>query len=159
VLLGNTPLAQAIQPVPGDLGIGIVASGPLPPNPAELLESRRSVETIEALDNRCDLLLVDSPPVLPVTDALVIAGIVDAVLLVGDSGTTTKRGLKRAVELLHQVDAPLVGTILNGVPLKSEYGYSFGDARYYQYRPKGEETAATPGNGKRPTRKRERASR
>jgi tyrosine-protein kinase len=136
VLLGNASVSDAIQNVPGELTIGLVASGPIPPNPAELLESRRAVETIEALENRCDLLLIDSPPVLPVTDALVIAGLVDGVLVVGNSGSTTKRGMKRAVELLRQVDAPLIGAIVNGVPWKGEYGYAYADNRYYRYRTK-----------------------
>jgi succinoglycan biosynthesis transport protein ExoP len=147
MLLGNAPISQAIQTVPGDLPIGLVASGPLPPNPAELLASKRAVAAIEALDNRCDLLLIDSPPVLPVTDALVIAGLVDGVLLVGDSGSTTKRGVRRAAELLHQVRAPLIGAVLNGVHSKSsDYGYVYGDNRYYEARPE-------PENGKAPATK------
>ncbi len=131
VLLGDAPLSAAIQQADRELPIGLVASGPLPPNPAELLASRRAVEVIEDLDNRCDLLLIDSPPVLPVTDALVISGLVDAVLVVANSGTSTKRGIRRTTELLRQVDAPLIGAILNGVQSKHEYGYVYGDNRYY----------------------------
>lgn len=131
VLLGDAPTGAAIQQADRELPIGLVASGPLPPNPAELLASRRAVEVIEDLDNRCDLLLIDSPPVLPVTDALVISGLVDAVLVVANSGTSTKRGMRRTTELLRQVDAPLIGTILNGVQSKHEYGYVYGDNRYY----------------------------
>jgi succinoglycan biosynthesis transport protein ExoP len=133
VLLGETPLADAIQDVPaGGLPLRLVASGPLPPNPAELLSSNRAASVIEALHERCDLLLIDSPPVVPVTDALVLAGLVDAVVLVGDSGSTTKRSLGRAVELLRQVDAPLVGAVLNGVGARTEYGYEYGKD-YYAY--------------------------
>jgi len=133
ILLGETPLSDAIQDVPADgLPLRLVASGPLPPNPAELLSSNRAASVIEALHERCDLLLIDSPPVVPVTDALVLAGLVDAVLLVGDSGSTTKRSLGRAVELLRQVDAPLVGAVLNGVGSRTEYGYEYGK-EYYAY--------------------------
>jgi capsular exopolysaccharide synthesis family protein len=132
VLLGDTPLAQAIQPADPELPIGLVASGPLPPNPAELLASKRAVDVIEDLDRRCDLLLIDSPPVLPVTDALVISGLVDGVLLVANAGSSTRRGTKRAAELLRQVEAPLIGSILNGVGSKLDYGFSYGgDNRYY----------------------------
>jgi len=150
VLLGDAQLSDAIQHVPGDHPIGMVASGPLPPNPAELLTSRRAVGVVEALDQRCDLLLVDSPPVLPVTDALVVAGLVDGVLLVADSGSTAKRGLRRAVELLHQVDAPLVGGILNNVHSRSEYAYAYGDNRYYDIgsAPDREQSAANGRNGR-----------
>jgi Mrp family chromosome partitioning ATPase len=119
------------------------------------------VGAIEALDSRCDLLLIDSPPVLPVTDALVVAGLVDGVLLVCNSGSTTKRSVKRAVELLHQVDAPLIGGILNGVHSKSDYGYAYGDNRYYQKSaPPAQELAANgKRNGRRKTRERARAER
>jgi polysaccharide biosynthesis transport protein len=131
LLLGDAPASEAIQPVRGELPIGIVASGPLAPNPAELLASKRAVSVIEELDSQCDLLLIDSPPVLPVTDAQVISGLVDGVILVGTSGSSTKRDVRRAVELLHQVDAPLIGAILNGVQSKHEAVYAYGDARYY----------------------------
>ncbi|MFA5882544.1 MAG: polysaccharide biosynthesis tyrosine autokinase [Acidimicrobiia bacterium] len=150
VLLGDTPLASAIQAADPELPIGLVASGPLPPNPAELLASKRAVDVIEDLDRRCDLLLIDSPPILPVTDGLVISGLVDGVLLVASSGSSTKRGVKRAAELLRQVDAPLIGSILNGVGSKAEYGYTYGgDNRYYLDTPAPEKKpAAESRNGK-----------
>lgn len=128
VLLGDTPLVQAIQPAHPELPIGVLASGPLPPNPAELLASQRAIEVIEDLDQRCDILLIDSPPILPVTDGLVISGLVDAVLVVGSAGSSAKRNLRRTTELLRQVDAPLIGAILNGVKSQMEYG---NDDRYY----------------------------
>jgi capsular exopolysaccharide synthesis family protein len=144
VLFGESPLQEAIQDVPSDgLPLRLVASGPLPPNPAELLSSNRAASVIEALHERCDLLLIDSPPVLPVTDALVLAGLVDGVLLVGDSGATTKRSLGRAVELLRQVDAPLVGGVLNGVGARTEYGYQYGKDYYaYHAEPAGKRSRA-----------------
>lgn len=128
VLLGDTPLVQAIQPAHPELPIELLASGPLPPNPAELLASQRAIEVIEDLDQRGDILLIDSPPILPVTDGLVISGLVDAVLVVGSAGSSTKRGLRRTTELLRQVDAPMIGAILNGVRSQMEYG---SDDRYY----------------------------
>jgi capsular exopolysaccharide synthesis family protein len=131
MLLGEAPASEAIQPISGNLPIGLVASGPLAPNPAELLASKRAVAVIEELDSQCDLLLIDSPPVLPVTDAQVISGLVDGVLLVASSGTSNKRDVRRAVELLHQVDAPLIGAILNNMHSKHESVYNYGDNRYY----------------------------
>lgn len=161
VLLGDARLSEAIQQVPGDHPIGLVASGPLPPNPAELLSSKRAVGAIEALDNRCDLLLIDSPPVLPVTDAQVISGLVDGVLLVANSGSTHKRGLRRAVELLLQVDAPLIGAILNNVHSKTGYSYTYDSDRYYDTgaRREQESGASTRKNGRRRAAKRAGASR
>ncbi len=160
VLLGDTPLGTAIQQADRELPIGLVASGPLPPNPAELLASKRAVDVVEDLDRRCDLLLIDSPPVLPVTDALVISGLVDGVLLVASGGSSTKRGIKRATELLHQVDAPLIGAILNGVQHKYEYGYAYGDNRYYLDAPPAQARAEPARrNGKGRTRVSARAGR
>lgn len=135
VLLGDAPIATAIQSVDRELPIGLLASGPLPPNPAELLTSKRAVDVIEELDQRCDLLLIDSPPVLPVSDALVISGLVDGVLLVASAGHSTKRGMRRAIEILRQVDAPLIGSVLNNVQSKHEYSYVYGDNRYYLDQP------------------------
>lgn len=154
VLLGDTPLAQAIQPADTELPIGVVASGPLPPNPAELLASKRAIDVIEDLDRRCDILMIDSPPILPVTDGLVISGLVDAVLVVSSAGTSTKRSVKRATELLRQVDAPLIGAILNGVGSKLEYGYTYGgDNRYYLEPPQPERKSRSESrNGKSRTR-------
>lgn len=148
VLLGDAPLGAAIQSADPELPIGLVASGPLPPNPAELLASKRAVEVIEDLDRRCDLLLIDSPPVLPVTDALVISGLVDAVLFVANAGSSTKRGVKRSVELLHQVDAPLIGSIINGVSSRFDYGFAYGDNRYYHDAGTTDQKQSSAGNGR-----------
>jgi capsular exopolysaccharide synthesis family protein len=96
-------------------------SGPVPPNPAELLDSPRTCELFASLADRYDTVVIDSPPVLPVTDAQVLSRSAGAVLLVVAHGETSKRGLARAMELLGQVDAPLVGTVLNRVPASAAY--------------------------------------
>ncbi|MCA1844272.1 MAG: CpsD/CapB family tyrosine-protein kinase, partial [Actinobacteria bacterium] len=130
VLLGELPLPVAIQAVPGHDRLTLLASGPLPPNPSELLSSRRTAEVLAALQDHADFVLIDSTPVLPVTDALVLSGRVDATLLVCAAEHTTGKDFARAVELLRQVDAPLVGTVFNGVAQESTYGYA---NRYYRY--------------------------
>jgi Mrp family chromosome partitioning ATPase len=81
-------------------------------------------------------VLIDCPPVLPVTDAAVLSARVDATLLVATADVTTGRDFARAVELLRQVEAPLVGTVLNGVTEEGAYGYSY-KYRYYQAEPDG----------------------
>jgi non-specific protein-tyrosine kinase len=129
VLLGDVPVSSALQSVDGIDGLRVLASGPIPPNPSELLAGRRAVETLAALQAEADVLLIDSPPVLPVTDAAVLASRVDATLLVATAGGTTRRELHRAHEVLRQVDARLIGTVLNGVAGDAAYGYSYG----YQY--------------------------
>jgi capsular exopolysaccharide synthesis family protein len=129
VLLGDVPLSGAIQQVRGEDRLVLLASGPLPPNPSELLSSHRTADVIAKLQTEADIVLIDTPPVLPVTDAAVLSARVDALLLIATVGTTTRKELGRAVELLRQVDAPLVGTVLNGVSTEGEYGYRY---KYYR---------------------------
>ncbi|MBW3650201.1 MAG: polysaccharide biosynthesis tyrosine autokinase [Actinobacteria bacterium] len=126
VLMGEVDLAQAVQAVPGVERLAVLASGPNPPNPSELLASRRSADVFANLQAHADIVLVDCPPVLPVTDAAVLAGVADATMLVGTAGVTRRRDLSRAIELLRQVDAPLVGVALNGVTEEGAYGYGYG---------------------------------
>jgi non-specific protein-tyrosine kinase len=130
VLVGRVPLAEGIEEalrvVPGEESLALLPAGPAPPNPSELLSSKRTAELFDLLKAKCDVLLVDSPPVLPVTDALVLAKLVDATILVGTADRTTRKEIHRSVELLHQVDAPLVGTVLNGVNPEATYGYGAG---------------------------------
>ncbi len=123
VILGKAPLSAVIQTVPGQSRLAVLPAGPLPPNPAEILSSWRFAEVMTSLQEHADVVLVDAPPVLPVTDAMVLSGRVDATLLVAVAGVTTRPEVVRAVELLSQVSAPLVGTVLNGVEPPNEYGY------------------------------------
>jgi succinoglycan biosynthesis transport protein ExoP len=125
VLLGHVPLWTAVQEVPGIDGLSVLASGAVPPNPSELLSSPRTAEVLMPLQAEGYLVLVDSPPVLPVTDALVLSQHVDATLVVCAAGKTSRKDVARASELLQQVDAPLVGTVLNGVRAGEGYGYSY----------------------------------
>lgn len=138
VLLGDTPLSGALQKVPGVERLLLMASGPLPPNPSELLSSRRTGEVIDGLKAVADVVLLDSPPMLPVTDAAVLSHRVDGMLLVAAAGKTTGKALERTRELLAQVEAPMIGAILNGV--KGEGGYAYHYAYTYAYaqdQPKG----------------------
>jgi len=131
VLLGEVPLASAVQEVPAEEHLAVLPSGPVPPDPSELLSSPRIDELIDDLRKHFDIVLFDSPPVLPVTDAAVLSRRMDAIVLVATAGVTTRRELGRAIELLRQVDAPLVGTVLNGTTDQGGYGYSRGTYRYY----------------------------
>jgi receptor protein-tyrosine kinase len=149
VVVGDVPLREAIQPVPDIEGLSVLASGPVPPNPSELLSSARVADVLATLREDFDMILLDSPPVLPVTDAAVLARRADALLLVATSGATTRRELSRAVEVLRQVDAPLVGTVLNGVRAADGrgYGYGYGYYRYGGYAAEG--SNGKSGNGAR----------
>jgi capsular exopolysaccharide synthesis family protein len=136
VLLGDATAESTIYGIEEVAGLYVMPPGPTPPNPAEMLDSSRARELFASLADRYDTVIVDAPPVLPVTDAQVLAGIADAVLLVVAFRETSKRGLGRAIELLAQVDAPLVGTVLNLVPAKE--GYAGEPYRYDTYRNRSE---------------------
>lgn len=145
LLLGTAPVEQAVQPVPGLEGLWVVASGQVPPNPSELLTSPRTAALFTRLAARCDIVLVDSPPILPVADALVLSQRVDATIVVVLAGSTSRKAVARAFELLQQVNAPVVGGVLNVVRVEGEYG---GDPyRYSYYTSKG--TSSQASNGKK----------
>lgn len=133
VLLGECDLEDAIRPAPGFHNLKVVCAGPLTPNPSELLRSARFAELIKLLTADQHLVLIDSPPVLPVTDSLVISRVADATLLIASSGISSKRRVKRATAALRQVDAPVVGTLLNRAP--ATLAYSYVDYGYVYYGP------------------------
>jgi capsular exopolysaccharide synthesis family protein len=100
-------------------GLRVLPAGPSPPNPAELLGSRRMKEAMAALLEQADLLLFDAPPVLAVTDALVLAVQADGVLLVVKAGSTKREHVQQAKERLERVNARIVGSVLNNAPTDS----------------------------------------
>lgn len=123
VLLGQTPLSLALQDVPIHGGsLRLLPSGPLPPNPSELLTAPRAGELLQALQAEADVVLIDSPPLLPVTDALVLSGEADGVLVVTTVGKTSKKDLSRLRGQAAQVEAPLIGFVLNGCSEDAGYG-------------------------------------
>jgi len=104
-----------------DVGVDnlwLVPSGPLPPNPADILGSRKMEQTITALiaKTRADIVLFDAPPVIVVTDAIVLGTKVDGVLLVVSAGRTRREHVQRARELLERVHVRIVGAVLNNAP-------------------------------------------
>lgn len=125
VLLGDAPLSQALQRVPGVDGLRLLASGGPPPNPSELLAGRRAGEVLEGLQAQADVVLVDCPPVLPVTDAAILAGRVDATLVVVTATETHRRRLQQALDTLAQVGARLAGLVLNAARHEAGYGYAY----------------------------------
>ena len=126
VLLDETLLARALQPtsVPG---LSVLACGPLPPNPAELLHTERFRALVVELSRRFDQVVFDSPPVGAVTDAQILSACVDGVLLLAKAGKTTKDGLQRARRALSDVNARVVGAVLNAVDLTDR------SSGYYYY--------------------------
>lgn len=136
VLLGLNPLQEVVQQVPGIANLKLVASGPVPTNPSELLLSERAANIITVLQTQCDVLLLDCPPVLPVTDAVAMSQRVQGTIVVVSAGQTSRRELRRTVEVLRQVNAPLLGSVINGISRTDSgygYGYGYGDRYGYGY--------------------------
>ena len=115
--------APPLQPT-GVEGLSVLTSGPLPPNPAELMGSRRMEEVVAVLAERADQVFFDTPPVVAVTDAAVLSTRVDGVLLVISAGKTRREFARTAVQRLEQINARLVGTVLTNVQVGAGFeGY------------------------------------
>ncbi|HSR31801.1 MAG TPA: CpsD/CapB family tyrosine-protein kinase [Anaerolineae bacterium] len=108
----------------GIKGLGVLTSGPLPPNPADLMGARRMEDVIGVLVEQADQVIFDTPPVVAVTDAAVLATKVDGVLLVISAGRTRREQARTAVQRLEQVNARLVGTVLTNLQMEAVFqGY------------------------------------
>lgn len=125
VVLGDLPVLEALQPVPGHDAMMVMTSGSLPNNPSELLSLKRTSEVIFELESNFDMVLIDSAPVLPVTDSIVLSSWVEAVMMLAAVGVTKRRHLRRGVQLLNQAESPLVGSVVVRVPPETKYGYDY----------------------------------
>lgn len=130
-LLGQAALEEALVPS-GLAGLDLIPCGPLPPNPAELLQSKVMGQIIFRLRDRYDLVIFDAAPVIAVTDAAVLASQVDGTVLVVKAHHVPKDVVLQAKKLLEQAQARLLGVVLNGVrPQRHKnyhYQYYYGDA-------------------------------
>jgi capsular exopolysaccharide synthesis family protein len=127
----------------------ILPSGPIPPQPAELLSSTVMKDHLAGWRNEFDHIIIDSPPCLSVTDAVVLSPEADQVILVARSAQTTKLALRRACELMVQVNAKVMGVVLNALNLNSAdgyYYYSYGGSYSRSYYTEGlpQDNGATP---------------
>lgn len=128
VLVGGTPFEQAIQ-YGSETELAVLTSGTIPPNPAELLQTDAMRDVLRQARKDFDIVLIDAPPLLTVTDAALLAAQSDGALVVVQHGRTTKEQLRHAVQRLHAVDARAVGVVLNMVPKGAQqgsYGYRYG---------------------------------
>ncbi|MCY6484373.1 CpsD/CapB family tyrosine-protein kinase [Clostridium aestuarii] len=128
-LVGEISLNQAVKQYSDNLYI--LTSGTKPPNPAEMVSSKRMKDFLETAKKEFDHIIIDSPPVIAVTDAQVLSTLVDGVLLVIASGTTEKEIALRAKELLLKVKANILGAILTKADFNSGKGYGYGYYYYY----------------------------
>jgi capsular exopolysaccharide synthesis family protein len=133
-LTGTDQLEQTIVPIEGVPNLSVMTCGPLPPNPAELLSSAVMQDMLAQLRKRFTHILLDSPPIIHVTDAVILSSLSDGVILVAQGGVTTREALKRARKILHHVDGKLLGIVLNNVDVRSsDYSYYYGGRYYYYY--------------------------
>jgi non-specific protein-tyrosine kinase len=132
VLLGRTSLDDALQPW-GDGALLVLASGPLPPNPSELLGSQGMQDLLRELERRVDIVLIDAPPLLPVTDAAVLGTLTSGVVMLVRSNHTKKEQVEDAVATVHAVGGIVLGAVLNMVPMRGPDSYSYGYG--YSYKP------------------------
>ncbi len=114
LMLPSEDASEALQD-PGIDNLTVITSGPIPPNPSEILASHRMEELLAALAQQADFVLLDSPPILAVTDAAILASRVDGVLLVVKAGSTKRDLAQKAKAQLQKVNAHLIGIVLNGV--------------------------------------------
>ncbi len=133
VLIGMADLEDVLVASDETALLRIVPSGPIPPNPVELLSSRRMNRALERAKELADIVLLDCPPVLPVTDAAVLAPWVDGFLLVAQANKTDRNAIARAEDALGKVSARILGTVLNCSKPAARYG-SYG----YYGEPNGE---------------------
>lgn len=143
IIMGKMGLDQVMM-TPGLDNLYLVTSGAIPPNPAELIESKRMAEFIEQAKEEYDLIIFDTPPILSTADAAIMGAKMDGVLIVYRVGSVSKGLLKRSTTQLEQVKSNIMGVILNG--MKPEVSPDFQDFKYYKYYYSyGEETERSPG--------------
>jgi len=146
VLVGTTHIDQALQTWRQNLTLRVLTSGPTPPNPSELLGSQRMHELLETLLQRATVVVFDTPPLLPVTDAAVLGSLTDGALLVARVGHTKREALASSVESLKRVNAHVMGVVLNRIPVRKKsasYGYGYGYGGYYSSRLSGDNAVAS----------------
>lgn len=127
----NVAIEGLIQKLPIN-NVSLLACGPIPPNPAELISSAKMKEMLQLLGERYDHILIDSPPLISVTDPVILSRMVDGVMLVVHGGRSTRDLVRRARQELASVGAKIFGVVLNNVDLRHEeygnyyYGHSYG---------------------------------
>lgn len=125
VLAGQVDLADALSRRE-DLPATLLPSGSLPPNPAELLQSKAMQHVVDELEEQFDYVVIDAPPLLPVTDAAVLSAVADGVVLVVRHGRTTPDQVRHSIDRLEATGVQLAGLVLSMTPRSGRYGYGYG---------------------------------
>lgn len=141
-LTGKIPLDELVNKTSVE-NVSLIPSGPIPPNPAELLNSKKMKDLLEELRPRFDFLLIDSPPILAVIDPVIISALTDASIIVVRSGRTRRKPFLSAVNELSRSKAKIIGLIFNGVDLAKDKSYYAKYQSYYRNIPYGGEGSDT----------------
>jgi capsular exopolysaccharide synthesis family protein len=144
ILTGKAEVDDVLQQRSDLPNLSILGSGRIPPNPSELLSSHAMKQLIDSLSEK-GIVIIDAPPLLPVTDAVLLAKIADGAIVVVKAGKTTKDQLSKSLGNIQKVHATVLGTLLNCVPAKEFDGYS-----YYTAEPDSEDTVAPQGTDDAP---------
>lgn len=141
-LLGSAEVEDLLQPW-GDDDLYVLTSGQVPPNPSELLGSAAMTELVQKLEATFDSVIIDAPPLIPVTDATVLAQVVGGVALVVGAAKVTTKDVEKSLDAMKLVNSSLLGVVLNLLPTKGPDAYSYS---YYSYDSKPELPLSTPSN-------------
>ena len=129
VLIGMADVNDVLQPW-GEHNLYVMTSGQIPPNPSELLGSNSMKDLILGLENAFDAVIIDAPPMLPVTDAAVLAQQVGGVVLVVGSSRVKLQNVQKSLSALAMVDADLLGVVMNLLPTKGPDAYAYSYSSY-----------------------------
>jgi succinoglycan biosynthesis transport protein ExoP len=143
-LAGGADWRSLVRTAPGCAGLDVLPAGPAPPNPAELLSGERMRELVGGASAEYNFVVLDSPPLVNVSDSRILATLVEALLLVVKSGATPREEVRRARALAEDVGANVIGVVLNHLDLRAAAGYGSG---YYAY---GYAPGAPAGGERRP---------
>jgi capsular exopolysaccharide synthesis family protein len=124
VLIGRADLGEALQQF-SDTSVYVLGSGSVPPNPSELLGSNAMRETVHELESRFDLVIIDAPPLLPVTDAAVLSTITGGTVVVVGAGMVNRDQLSKSLQSLEAVQGRVLGLVMNLLPTKGGDAYSY----------------------------------
>jgi capsular exopolysaccharide synthesis family protein len=133
VLAGTSRLEEALQHVPEVPNLDILPSGPVPPFPTEMLSSEAMQALLKKLGDAYTYVVIDSPPILSVTDAVILGRVVDAVVLVVRHGKSNRNVMRRARDLLVRSNVPMAGIVLNAVDVNSPEYYGYYGYTGYSY--------------------------
>lgn len=136
IIADKIPLSNVVWNIEELTNLDVLTCGPFPPSPAELLGSHVLQDLIEKARTEYDKIIIDSPPILHVTDANILLRLVDGVILVVGANKTKKESFKRAVKSLDKLNANILGVVLNGVKLEMGSYYYDTYKNYYTEKPK-----------------------